>query len=60
MNKYQKRRNKVIRYKVLSKKQVDEIIYNDKNYNEFLKCEKEINKLAMENLKEIMPQWFQS
>ena len=60
MNKYQKRRNKVIRYKVLDKKKIDEIIYDDKKYNEFLKEEKEINKLAMENLKEIMPQWFHS
>lgn len=37
MNKYQKRRNKVIMHKLpLSKKQVDRIIYDDNLYNDFL------------------------
>lgn len=58
MNKYQKRRNKVIRYKILSKKQIDEIIFDDKKYNEFLNEEKEMKKIGMKILKEIMPMWF--
>lgn len=59
MNKYQKRRNKVSRYKILNKKQIDEIIFDDENYNEFLNQVKEAEKIGMEILKEIMPTWFQ-
>lgn len=58
MNKYQKGRNKVIRYKVLSKKQIDEIIFDDEKYNEFLNEVKKIEKIGMKILKEIMPMWF--
>ena len=50
----QKRRNKVIRYKVLNKKQVDEIIYDDAKYNSFLNWVREVERRGMEIYKNII------
>lgn len=37
MNKFQRRKNKIEPYKLfLNKNQMDEIIYNDENYNKFI------------------------
>lgn len=59
MNKYQKRRNRVKRYKpFLNKNQINSIIYDDDSYNSFLNLVRDLERKGMEILKEIMPQWF--
>ncbi|NOW85552.1 hypothetical protein B0H39_003433 [Clostridium beijerinckii] len=55
MNKYQKRRNKVMRFKpLLSKKQVNSIIYDDDTYNSFLNLVREFERKGMEIYKAII------
>lgn len=61
MNKYQKRRNRVKRFKpFLNKNQINSIIYDDDSYNSFLNLVRELERKGMEILKDIMPQWFQN
>lgn len=52
MNKYQKRRNKMNNYKIfLSKDKINEIIYDDKQYNSFLKYIEKCESVAQDILK---------
>lgn len=57
MNKFQKRKNKLKKYKVfLSNEKIDEIIINDKQYINFLKYMNLCEKTA----KELMERLFES
>lgn len=57
MNKYQKRKNELKKYKMfLSNDKMNEIIYNDKQYTNFLK----LMNLCEKTAKEIMEKLFKS
>lgn len=59
MNKYQKKRNRVKRFKpFLNKNQINTIIYDENLYNSFLNLVIEFERKGIEILKQIMPHWF--